>query len=70
MNFFILPEELTPTYPLWVSLRLGAWEIAMDSPVNGDGSCAGCHAAEAGPESAGPVYVFPLSGELPTEGCP
>jgi hypothetical protein len=69
-NFFVKPEELEPVYPLWVSLRAGAWTIAMDSPVNRDGSCAGCHEPARGPASAGRVYLFSIAGEPAAAGCP
>lgn len=60
-NFFVLPEDFQPTYPLWVSLRKEPQEIAMDSPIHGEGSCAGCHGDKSGPESAGRVYMSPLA---------
>lgn len=69
-NFFVLPEDFLPNYPVWVHLKRGDWEIAMESPVNGDGSCASCHAREKGPESAGHVYLYFLApSEAPPE-CP
>jgi hypothetical protein len=69
-NFFVLPEDFQPVYPLWAALRLGAHEIVMESPIHEDGSCAGCHGREAGPESAGGVYLFPIAPEPLDEGCP
>jgi hypothetical protein len=70
-NFFILPEDFDPKYPLWVSVRAGSLEIPMDSPINGDGSCAGCHGLTPGPESAGRVYASPIAPvETSAEGCP
>lgn len=69
-NFFVLPEDYEPRYPVWVSLRRGEWEIAMESPVNGDGSCATCHARERGPESAGSVYLYSIAPSDPPPECP
>jgi hypothetical protein len=69
-NFFLSPEDFTPIYPLWVSLTLGTHDIAMDSPINGDGSCAGCHATTPSPRSPGRVYVFESAAEAPTGECP
>jgi hypothetical protein len=69
-NFFVLLEDFQPVYPLWAALRLGEHEILMESPIHEDGSCAGCHAMEAGPESAGRVYLFPIAPEPLDEGCP
>jgi hypothetical protein len=69
-NFFVLPEDFQPVYPLWAALRLGSHEIVMESPIHEDGSCAGCHGMKAGPESAGRVYVFPIAPELIDGRCP
>lgn len=69
-NFFVLPEDFQPVYPLWATLRLGAHEIIMESPIHGEGSCAGCHALEAGPSSAGRVYLYPVAPEPAGGGCP
>jgi hypothetical protein len=68
-NFFVKPEEFAPRYPLWVSLSVGSLEVAMDSPINGEGSCARCHGMDPGPGSAGRVYVFAIAPELPAEAC-
>lgn len=68
-NFFLSPEDFTPVYPLWVSLSAGDRDIAMDSPINGEGSCAGCHAMTPGPRSPGRVYVFESAAEAPAGGC-
>lgn len=69
-NFLVRREEYEPIYPLWVALRRGSASIEMDSPVRGDGSCAGCHGLDPGPSSAGRVY---LHGIEPAQGpgeCP
>lgn len=68
-NFFVSPEDFTPVYPLWVSLSTRTQDIAMDSPINGDGSCAGCHAVTPGPRSPGRVYVFESAAEAPAGEC-
>lgn len=69
-NFFIMPEEFEPKYPSWVSIGVGSMRIVMDSPINGDGSCARCHGMSPGPESAGRVYVSPIAPEVSAQGCP
>jgi hypothetical protein len=69
-NFFLLPEDFTPIYPLWVSLEVDEYEIAMDSPINTEGSCAGCHTATPSPRSPGRVYVFESASEAPAGECP
>ena len=68
-NFFLSPEDFAPTYPLWVSLSVGARDIAMDSPINVEGSCAGCHAVTPSPRSPGRVYVFESLAESPAGEC-
>jgi hypothetical protein len=68
-NFFLQPGELDPIYPVWTALRAGTWQIAMESPIHGEGSCAGCHGLAPGPSSAGRVYVFPIAPEPPPAGC-
>lgn len=62
-NFFVEPAAFTPTYPLWVALRLGDYRIEMDSPIRRDGSCASCHARELGKQSAGAVYLYAEESE-------
>ena len=69
-NFFVLPEDFTPAYPLWVSVAVGSLEVAMDSPINGDGSCAHCHGLSPGPSSTERVYAFPIAPSPPPPGCP
>ena len=69
-NFFLSPEDFTPTYPLWVSLKLADRDVAMDSPINVEGSCAGCHAPTPSPRSPGRVYVFESAAEAPAGECP
>ena len=69
-NFFVAPEDFTPSHPLWVSLRVGTREIAMESPISAEGSCAGCHATTSGPRSPGRVYVFETAAEAPAGECP
>jgi hypothetical protein len=56
-NFFVRPGQLQPSYPLWVTLRHGEHKSVMESPVFREGSCGACHAATAGPRSAGPVFL-------------
>lgn len=69
-NFFVRPGDFTPVYPMWVRVELGDWLQEMESPVNGNGSCAGCHASEPGPSSAGRVHVLPFEAEIPEVDCP
>lgn len=70
-NFFVRPGDFTPAYPMWVKIERSGYEQIMESPVNGDGSCAGCHASAARPSSAGRVYLLSFDIALPEEaGCP
>jgi hypothetical protein len=56
-NFYVRPAQFTPTPPLWVSLRLGTDVVDMESPIQREWSCAGCHSDPAAPASAGPVFL-------------
>lgn len=69
-SFFVRPEEFEPAFPLWVALRRGDAEIGMDSPVHGEGSCAGCHGLRTGPASAGRVYLHPIEPTTGPGECP
>ena len=69
-NFFVRPGDYTPEYPMWVTISRGEWQQEMESPVNGDGSCATCHAAAAGSRSAGQVYLLPFEVGEEETGCP
>lgn len=68
-NFFVRPSDFTPTFPLWVAIERDGIRQEMESPINGDGSCGSCHAAEEGPRSAGRVYLLPF-GEATNSQCP
>ena len=70
-NFFVLPEDRVVRYPYWVKLTApGASEITMDSPVNGDGSCATCHHKTFGTRSTGRVYLYENPPGPPPSKCP
>lgn len=69
-NFFVRPEDFTPVYPAWTSLSLGDYRIAMETPIHREGSCAGCHAEPAGPESVGRVYLLAVDVGGAAEACP
>jgi hypothetical protein len=56
-NFFLLEGKLALEFPLWVKLEHGGKEVAMQTPIHRERSCAGCHAASAGPNSPGPVFL-------------
>jgi hypothetical protein len=58
-NFYLTPDEWTPTFPLVnVNIALtGQLPVTMDSEVGRSGSCATCHFGARGPASAGVVYL-------------
>jgi hypothetical protein len=64
-NFFLTPGAYTPVFPVHVtSVALGGVQVTMHSHIGGNGSCAGCHADPAGPDSPGHVY-FNVTGPSP-----
>jgi hypothetical protein len=69
-SFFVRPEDFTPAYPAWTSLSLGAYRIAMETPIHREGSCAGCHADPAGPDAVGRVYLQAIDVAGEAEACP
>jgi hypothetical protein len=70
-NFFIRESDFTPTYPAWVTIRLGMLEREMSSPWYREGSCATCHAYPRSQTSSGPVYIIedPAMETLPPGEC-
>jgi hypothetical protein len=61
-NFFLRPDQFTPVYPIWATLRAGRLQRDMNSPAYREGSCAGCHTNTVGPTSPGPVYLIDNPG--------
>jgi hypothetical protein len=70
-NFYIRPEQFTPAYPIWVTLRAGRVQRDMASPAYREGSCAACHTDPTGPASAGHVYLIddPTTQTAPPSNC-
>lgn len=68
-NFFLLPEEMKVTMPFWVKVSAGGTEVTMDSPVNGDGSCASCHKKTLSTRSTGRVFLYENPPGPPPEDC-
>jgi hypothetical protein len=71
-NFYVRPEEFTPSYPIWLTLRGGDVTRDMDSPVYREGSCAACHKDYVGSDSSGHVYLIedPMVETPPRSQCP
>lgn len=64
-NFYVLPAQWTPAYPMFVSLDSEGIIVKMKTHIGRDGSCAGCHFDPPGPDSYGHVSLvdpFPDAG--------
>jgi hypothetical protein len=63
-NFMLKSSEGEPTYPFWTKIRykdpsgvMPPVDVAMNTHVFRDGSCATCHQNTLGAESAGPIHL-------------
>jgi hypothetical protein len=61
-NFYVVPQQFTPEYPIKVDVTYGGVTVKMTANVGRDGSCAGCHFDPAGASSPGHIYVPPDGG--------
>lgn len=63
-NFFLRKDEVQLAYPLVVRVvpPVGT-TVTMQTPIYRERSCAGCHAAQAGPRSPGPVVLVSADDE-------
>jgi hypothetical protein len=61
-NFYLLPNEFTPVYPMKAEVTYAGITAVMSSRIGRDGSCATCHFDPAGPKSAGHIYIPPDGG--------
>jgi hypothetical protein len=65
-NFYITPDEWTPTYPMTVTVTPpSGTPIAMQSLIARDGACAGCHVDPVGAGSPGRVAIELQDGGTP-----
>jgi hypothetical protein len=70
-NFYVLPSQWTPRYPMTVSVvRPGASPrgrtvTVMQTPIHTEGSCAGCHSDPASAGSPGHVCLELADGGTP-----
>jgi hypothetical protein len=65
-NFYVLPRDWTPTYPMSVTVTPREQPtVSMQTLVNRDGSCAGCHSDPAGSGSPGHVCILLADGGVP-----
>jgi hypothetical protein len=63
-NFYVSPQEFTPTYPMKVAVTYGGTTVKMVSLVGRNGSCSGCHTDPGSPSSPGHVFI-PANGVAP-----
>ena len=59
-NFYVTAERWQPAFPLHVEVSHGGIPepMVMESKIGRDGACASCHVLEAGPTSAGRIYLM------------
>jgi hypothetical protein len=64
-NFFVPLSDYAPHYPtqMQVTSADGTTVQQMTTHAGRDGSCADCHGATPGPNSAGPIYVTAATGD-------
>jgi len=55
-NFFVTPDDWSPTFPLWVTLEYRGDCLDMKTQVFRDTACASCHSDPASSQSVGHVY--------------
>jgi cytochrome c553 len=55
-NFYITPEEWTPSFPVLVGLQSGTTATKMTTQISRATSCAQCHANPPSPSTVGNVY--------------
>jgi hypothetical protein len=56
-NFYVRGADFEPVWPFWVTVRQGANDSAMASPVHRERSCAACHFKPLGPRTSGQAYL-------------
>jgi hypothetical protein len=62
-NFFVSIIDWEPKYPTWQQVSLGSMTQIMATHSGREGSCAFCHANQAGPTSAGQIYINFVSAD-------
>jgi len=72
-NFYVTAERWQPLFPLHVQVT-HPWVtevLPMESKIGREGACASCHALQAGPSSAGRVYLVddPAAPDWPWPIC-
>lgn len=65
-NFYVLPRQWTPHYPMTAQVTLpGGPIVLMHTLIGRDGSCAGCHFDPVGSSSAGHICMRLDDGGTP-----
>ena len=65
-NFYVTPDQFTPSWPIWLKVEYGATSAEMRSVASREGSCAACHDGDPSPHSAGRVFLD--TTEVPDRG--
>ena len=64
-NFYVTPNQYTPSYPMHVEVISGGVSTPMTTHIGRDGSCAGCHSYPISWNSPGPVALIWPNGVIP-----
>jgi hypothetical protein len=57
-NFYVVPSQFVPAYPMKVLVTYSNSQAPMYSYVGRDGSCSDCHTDPTTPASAGHIYAL------------
>jgi len=64
-NFYVTPNDFTPTYPMQARIESGSTKVSMLTLIARDGACSGCHVNPASDESPGHVVLTLDDGGTP-----
>ena len=64
-NFYVTPNEWTPTFPIQAQIERGKTKVTMRTLISRDGSCSGCHVDPASDVSPGRVVLSLEDGGAP-----
>jgi hypothetical protein len=64
-NFYVTPSQYAPHYPMTTTVTAGSTVVTMNTLIETEGSCGGCHVDPAGPGSPGHVCVTLDDGGTP-----
>lgn len=69
-NFYLLPSQWTPIYPVTTAISFGGVTTEMKTRIGRDGSCADCHLDPEGPGSAGHIRLVVAPADYPGAAPP